>query len=1040
MLVASMLLGGALFAEAASFDRNPSGRTGIVSINDESCSSACGGRRDQVNINIPNSGDSEYVTVYTDFMSARGSDQTVYDARGRYDTRDTSNQSGSSYTFRATLSAPGTSSVSDGARVTGLPDSYKIEYVSGHIVNTHGGTNNGPNGPYTCNSAYDYEVGVRSSLFSGGQDLGNLTPDAGGWCAQGTIVVKYKITNTESNASYSWYTGPWGSWGSWGACRNNEVSRERTRTVECRDQNNNPVSSTNCSGSRPDSSETESRYQACDVAVNLSVATQAESDVTEDSARLNGYMSEGDDAEVWFAFTTSTNPQCSNSSQRKSVSGRYGSGDMFHAYAYGLNANTHYYYRACARDGSVIDEGSREDFYTEDGNNGGGSEYNWDPGEWSSWSSCRNGEETQTRNVVCRNNAGNAVSSSLCTGSRPDIKRTRSCGDSSNDDLSLDTKAPYDITRSSAELRGRVETGDVNDVDVFFVWGEDRSDVEDVDNENRYSDIYQNGKKLQKKRIRTDFDGNQNFSLDVDGLDADERIYYRICAEYEKSNGDDDIKCGDLEDFETKRDSSNNSEESDIDTLNPSSVSKTTASLCGRLNNDGGDSDLRTWIEYRRSGSGSFSSTTKRDRGETRYCEIVRNLKAGTRYEYRACSDDGCDSVVRFTTVKNSNPNPTEGPRVTTENAYGIRANSAVLPGFYVSNADRATVWFQYGRSQNLNKTTRTYEKYGGYGEFVHNFTGLKSNQLYCYRSVIKTSFGTDTGATKCFTTNRSGNVVPNPKPKVVVVEKDTEPEIDLEKLGLGLSLVRLEIDDDRETVTKGEQVTYEVSWENISQLDLEDIALNVTIPREMQITSTSRGRLDQDRNAIFYTIDNLDAGERGSMTVTGLVNNGTLGDALTAEANLAFDNPVNRAQENATDYDVDEYVVATALGTASVFGLSNIGFLGWLTILLGLMIVFLVARWLYLEREELRAQAYVNGYGRMPMMAPALQRYDYVPAPAAPVREARYVEPAPVAPTYQAPVVKDIPSAPVSPAAKTVSVKPQAAERTDYRPYRPNK
>ena len=204
-----------------------------------------------------------------------------------------------------------------------------------------------------------------------------------------------------------------------------------------------------------------------------------------------------------------------------------------------------------------------------------------------------------------------------------------------------------------------------------------------------------------------------------------------------------------------------------------------------------------------------------------------------------------------------------------------------------------------------------------------------------------------------------------------MVVEEDDDEEIDLSLLGLGLSLVRLEIDNDTDFVTQGETVRYVVEWENISELDLEDLDLKISLPSELEVTNISRGRLDVGNNAVYYTIDDLEEGRNGSMTVSGIIDSGVAGNLLTAEAELAYDNPVNGAQENAKDFDLDEYS-ASAL-TASIFGLGNVSFLGWLVILLGLAIIFLIARWMYLEREDMRAQAYAGRYqrGAAPMYPP---------------------------------------------------------------------
>ncbi len=957
----SMFFLGTGLALAASFDVNPSNRpVGITSINDCEQGDKCGGIKDSVSVNIPNPGDTAEVTVFTDYMPDRSRVDIIYGAQGKYTTLSRANLSSPSFTFKSCLFASNANQICDTARVDNLPSSYSIEFDGAHLENRHGGKNG-------CRDIYNYhiELGAGDSLFTTGHDLGDLSNERGTFCPQGTISVGYKITNTEKkdpSYTYSWDIGTWSSWSS---CENGE--QERTRTVRCRRSDGKNVSSSYCDGQKPRSRET----QTCSSNnINFDIQTKRASSVEAKEAQLNGELVNGNNTDVWFVLSnTNTNPQCDSSLSQRGFTTKSGEASFSYR-ATNLSPQRHYYYRACGQEGETIKSGYIYDFYTK--------------------------KEKSNDNGV---------------------------------EPVAETREEEDVDESSAVLRGKVKMNSFKNGIVFFVFGQDKSDIEDVDTENdRYSEIKTRGEKIRKVKVDTDNDESswEKYEERVTGLDKDERYYYRICVQYDKKNGNETLTCGGTERFSTDADESKNTTYVKIRTLNPESVSTNFAKICGDLVDNGGDSNLRTWLEYRRSGRSSWEVTRKKDRGEIRYCETIRNLKSGTRYDYRACSDEGCDSSRRFVTSRGYVTPSQKEPQVTTENAYAIGSHSAVLPGIFVSHADRAQVWFQYGRSQNLNRQTRIYTKYGEYGEFVHNFTNLKANQLYCYRAVVKTDAGTDAGATKCFTTKPvySGSTTKKKvvkKPKVVVVEKDDDPEIDLEKLGLGLSLVRLEIDDERVEVGNGDRVTYEVRWENISQLDLEDVDLSITIPRKMQIIASSRGQLDQDRNAIFYTIDNLDAQEKGSMTVSALVKKANLGDALTADATLAFKNPVNRAQENATDYDVDEYVLKTAVGTASVFGLSQIGFLGWLTILLGLIIVFLVARWLYLEREELRAQAYVNGYGR-PYMAPA-------PAPM-PMREAYYVEPtpAPVAP------------APQAPQAAAVQEKAEATngERPEYRPYRP--
>ena len=799
VFVASILFSGAVFADAASFDSNPSGRTGTVSIIEGNCSD-CGGQYDSISVNIPNSGDSVYVTVFTDFMAARGNTGVINSAYAVYSTKNTTG-SNQSFTFSTTLKGSGVANLSDSTRVTGLPSSYSIDYVSGHVENDHGGVNTTSTGvSYTCHNDYDYKVSINEAetFSSTGQFLGRLTNEGNSWCSQGSVAVKYKITNTTNTnptSTYSWQTS------AWGLCTNNT----QTRTVTCINQNNVTVSNSYCTSNQPATTQT------------------CNSDI---------------DSYVW-------------------------------------------------RTGS--------------------------------WGSCIN--LVQTRTVTCVNQNNVTVSTINCSYQvQPAV--TQICNAQGTNNPNVVTKNEDDVARNSAELNGSVDMNDFRNGIVFYAYGQDRNQVQDIDQDyNEFSDIDEDGDDLQVVKVDSNLTSSRSYPEDVYGLEEYERYYFRICVEYDDEDNNETIECGVVKDFRTEEDD-NSSNDSEIRTYKVDSINQTSATICGALLDDGGDSNLRTWMEFRRSNSTSWTQTKKEDRGERYYCETVRGLSSNTKYYFRACSDDNCGSEESFVTGGNTIIT-NEKPLVTTESAYSVSSRSAVLPGFYVPNADQASVWFQYGRTENLDKETQRYTKYGIGGQFTHNFTGLSANQRYCYRAAIQTVNGSAYGSTNCFFTTGGTTIIE--KPKVIVVKEAEGPSIDLSTLGLGLSFIRLDIDNNRETVSKGDNVTYEIIWENISDIDLDNLDLNITIPREIQITSSSRGILDQDRNAIFYTIDDLRKGEENSMTVTGIVTNGSLTDALTAEATIAFANPINEAQENATDYDVDEFVLISALGTASVFGLANI-------------------------------------------------------------------------------------------------------------------
>ena len=228
---------------------------------------------------------------------------------------------------------------------------------------------------------------------------------------------------------------------------------------------------------------------------DVRVETDSADDVRDDSAELRGEVEEGDNVKVWFAFSrTDSTPSCNSSSQRISVDDRYDEGDDFSEDVERLREDTRYYYRACAqeKDGGVT-SGDIERFTTDDER-----------------------------------------------------------GNSSNDDEpTVDLDHVDDIEDDSAELNGSVDMNDFRNGLVFFLWGEDEDDVEDATDEDEYDDIDEDGDDLQKQRVDSDLDGDEDYSLDIRNLDDDTKYYYTLCVEYEDEDDDQVLECDSIDDFRT---------------------------------------------------------------------------------------------------------------------------------------------------------------------------------------------------------------------------------------------------------------------------------------------------------------------------------------------------------------------------------------------------------------------------------------------------------------------------------------------------------
>lgn len=123
-----------------------------------------------------------------------------------------------------------------------------------------------------------------------------------------------------------------------------------------------------------------------------------------------------------------------------------------------------------------------------------------------------------------------------------------------DDEPDVETLSARDIDENSAEIRGEVDMNDFRNGHVFFVYGEDEDDVEEVEDEDSFDDIDERGDDLQKESVDRDLDGRDSYEEDITGLDDDTEYFFRICVEYEDEDDDETLECGDVEEFETDRD------------------------------------------------------------------------------------------------------------------------------------------------------------------------------------------------------------------------------------------------------------------------------------------------------------------------------------------------------------------------------------------------------------------------------------------------------------------------------------------------------
>lgn len=232
---------------------------------------------------------------------------------------------------------------------------------------------------------------------------------------------------------------------------------------------------------------------------DVDVTTRTATSIEENGATLRGEINlhSEDSAKVWFEYGTSSN-KFTSSTTAVTVDDDDGDFVTFKRDISGLNDDTRYYFRAVAEDESGDrDYGAKLSFFT---------------------------QEDQEND-----------------------------DDTNDDDPVATTNTAQDVGTTSAELRGEVDMNDFDNGVVFFVYGEDESAIEDVEDDfESYEDVDEDGDALKKVRVDTDLDGTESYTADVTGLDENTTHYFAIAVAYEDENGDDVIELGNVRSFTTE--------------------------------------------------------------------------------------------------------------------------------------------------------------------------------------------------------------------------------------------------------------------------------------------------------------------------------------------------------------------------------------------------------------------------------------------------------------------------------------------------------
>ncbi|MFA6325423.1 MAG: hypothetical protein WCX46_04325, partial [Candidatus Paceibacterota bacterium] len=548
--------------------------------------------------------------------------------------------------------------------------------------------------------------------------------------------------------------------------------------------------------------------------------------------------------------------------------------------------------------------------------------------------------------------------------------------DDDNTNPDVTTKSASDISEDEAELAGNVDMNDFENGIVFFVYGQDENQIEDVENDyDTYSEVDEDDEDLQKEKVDDDLDGDDSYTLEVSGLDTDEKYYYTICVEYENEDNDEKLICGSVRSLTTDEDDEDNdNEEPEVTTYSATEIDSDSATLNGYVDTNG--NSTKKWFEWGTKSSSLSKDTTKSSSNSSSrsFESTISNLNSNTTYYFRAVaeSSEGKDygSTKSFTTkggssYKNECDSGSCAPTAITNIATNISQSGARLNGLALINGSASTTaYFEYGRNQNLGSST--LQKNIGNIEssnnaFYDGIYNLASNTTYYYRTVVSNQYGTSYGDIISFRTGNSitytdTNTNTNTVYKnTTVVSNSSKKATTTSTTDAKPSLVSLDIEEENgsENIKIGDMVEYVATYENVSSEDLENVVLQIYIPKEFEFVEASRGYFSSENSTVVANIGNLDSGKKGTVNVTlEVTDEAEVDKIVVVTANLAYTITDTEAQEEVFAYTKNTVKEATTIqqGALALFGsdfLPN-NLLGWLLLLLLLTLIVLAVRKAY--------------------------------------------------------------------------------------------
>lgn len=325
------------------------------------------------------------------------------------------------------------------------------------------------------------------------------------------------------------------------------------------------------------------------------------------------------------------------------------------------------------------------------------------------------------------------------------------------------------------------------------------------------------------------------------------------------------------------------------------------------------------------------------------FSQLVSGLAENTTYYYRIVSSNNYGTTTGYTKSFKTPECSFSGMDIGTNLATNISSNSATLNGYTNSGGSYTTKWFEWGTNGNYLSPSTNRTNQGGFaGSFSESLEGLSPNTTYYYRAAIANQYGTFYGNIVSFKTSTP------------VVYRNTTVSTKSTAETTKQPLVLLSISRNDEIIRVGNIIEYVISYKNIFSKNLQDVVLQISIPKELEFMEANRGYFSSENNTLVADIGNLNLKEEGEVRVAVKVTTkAEIGKIIVIKASLAHTTTNSNTQEEVFAYAkniVEEGGTIQQGATAFLFGDSFLPdtLIRWFLLILVIILIVLAARKAY--------------------------------------------------------------------------------------------